>query len=78
MDSAKNGFIYFSLGTNVKSKDLQEESLNAILETLRELPYKVLWKFEADEEAMPRKPNNVKLIKWAPQLDILGELIQIN
>ncbi|XP_023310202.1 UDP-glucuronosyltransferase 2B15-like [Anoplophora glabripennis] len=70
LDSAANGFIYFSLGSNVKSKDLQAESLSAILETLGELPYKVLWKFEAD--TLPGKPDNVKLIKWAPQLGILA------
>lgn len=73
LDSATNGFVYFSLGSNVKSKELQAESLKSILETLGELPLKVLWKFEADPDAMPGKPDNVKLIKWAPQLDILGE-----
>lgn len=35
-----------------------------------ELPYKVLWKFEAEE--MEGKPDNVKISKWLPQQDVLG------
>ncbi|KAJ8974385.1 hypothetical protein NQ317_006164 [Molorchus minor] len=70
LDSAKDGFIYFSLGSNVKSKELSEPSLKAIMGALSELPYKVLWKFEAD--SLPGKPKNVKLIKWAPQQQILS------
>ncbi|KAJ8974384.1 hypothetical protein NQ317_006163 [Molorchus minor] len=70
MDNAKDGFIYFSLGSNVQSKELSGSSLNSIIETLQEIPYKVLWKFEADE--LPGKPTNVKLIKWAPQQQILS------
>lgn len=75
LDNAKEGFIYFSLGSNVKSKDLRKETLTAIIDTLKELPYKVLWKFEADE--LPGKPNNVKLIKWAPQQSVLGEFDEV-
>ncbi|KAJ8948060.1 hypothetical protein NQ314_008486, partial [Rhamnusium bicolor] len=70
LDGAKDGFIYFSLGTNVKSKELNEQTLTSIIESLEEMPYKVLWKFESDE--LSRKPDNVKLIKWAPQQDILA------
>ncbi|XP_018561506.1 UDP-glucuronosyltransferase 2B15 isoform X2 [Anoplophora glabripennis] len=70
LDSAKEGFIYFSLGSNVKSKDLRKETLEAIIDTLKSLPYKILWKFEADE--LPGKPDNVKLIKWSPQQSVLA------
>nr|QIK00362.1 UDP-glycosyltransferase [Xylotrechus quadripes] len=70
LDGAKEGFIYFSLGSNVKSKDLSKETLNSVISTLRELPYKVLWKFEAD--TLPGKPENVKLVKWTPQQAVLA------
>ncbi|KAJ8952312.1 hypothetical protein NQ318_017205 [Aromia moschata] len=70
LGNAHNGFIYFSLGGNVKSKDLGSETVATILETLKELPYRVLWKFEADD--LPGKLDNIKLIKWAPQQDILS------
>ncbi|KAJ8923420.1 hypothetical protein NQ315_001978 [Exocentrus adspersus] len=74
LDGAKDGFIYFSLGSNVKSKELRKESLNSIMQALGEMPYKVLWKFEDDY--LPGKPQNVKLVKWAPQQAVLGTCLQ--
>ncbi|XP_031357721.1 UDP-glucuronosyltransferase 2B33-like [Photinus pyralis] len=44
LDGSHQGFIYFSLGSNVKSKDIPSSTLNTILETFRELPYRILWK----------------------------------
>lgn len=70
LDEAEKGVIYFSLGSNIKSKYINEEKRNIIMETFSELPYKVLWKFENDE--LPNKPSNVKISKWLPQQDILG------
>ncbi|KAF5301857.1 hypothetical protein FQR65_LT08689 [Abscondita terminalis] len=68
LDAAKHGFIYFSLGSNVKSKDLSKETRDVILETFSEIPYTVLWKFELDE--LPNKPKNVIISKWFPQQDV--------
>ncbi|KAK5639988.1 hypothetical protein RI129_010799 [Pyrocoelia pectoralis] len=69
LDNEKNGFIYFSLGSNVKSKDIPMETRTTILETFSELPYTVLWKFEA--ENLSNKPDNVIISKWLPQQDVL-------
>lgn len=71
LDSGKDGVIYFSLGSNIKSKDLTIQLRKTIMETFSELPYKVLWKFEEDD--LPDKPDNVKISKWLPQQDVLGE-----
>ncbi|KAK5640108.1 hypothetical protein RI129_010919 [Pyrocoelia pectoralis] len=69
LDNATKGFIYFSLGTNVKSKDIPLKLRNIILETFSELPYTILWKFE--DEKLPNKPNNVIVSPWLPQQDVL-------
>nr|QIK00360.1 UDP-glycosyltransferase [Xylotrechus quadripes] len=68
MDNAEDGFIYFSLGSNVKSENLDRKLLRVIVEGLKELPIKVMWKFEGELE---HKPKNVYLIKWAPQHEVL-------
>ncbi|KAF2900030.1 hypothetical protein ILUMI_06155 [Ignelater luminosus] len=68
LDKAKDGFIYFSLGSNIKSERLSEATRTILLETFSELPYLVLWKFE--EENLPGKPDNVIISKWFPQQDI--------
>lgn len=69
LDSAKNGAVYFSLGTNVLSKDLSEEKRQVLLGAFSELPYKFLWKFEDD--TLKNLPKNVKIAKWIPQQDVL-------
>lgn len=70
LDNATEGVIYFSLGTNVKSKYLPESKKKVLINTLTKLPYKVLWKFEDDE--IKNKSGNVRIEKWLPQQDLLG------
>lgn len=69
-DSAKDGVIYFSLGSNLKSKDLPVEMRNGILTAFSKLKQKVLWKFEDD--SLTDLPKNVKISNWLPQQDILA------
>jgi len=70
LDEAKEGFIIFSLGTNVKSKLLPKELIQGLLKVFGELKVRVLWKFETDD--LPGMPKNVKISKWLPQQDVLG------
>ncbi|XP_075147152.1 UDP-glucosyltransferase 2-like [Haematobia irritans] len=70
LDNAKDGAIYFSMGSNLKSKDLPEETLKTILKTFRGLKMKILWKFETDD--LPNKPYNVLIRKWFNQPSILA------
>lgn len=69
MDLAENGVVYFSLGSTMKGSLIGDELKSIILDTLADLPYMVLWKFE--EEDIPGKPENVKIMKWVPQQDLL-------
>ncbi|XP_055384246.1 UDP-glycosyltransferase UGT5-like [Condylostylus longicornis] len=70
LDEAKDGAIYFSMGSNLKSKLLPVEKREAILKTFAGLKQRVLWKFEDKE--LPGKPNNVLISDWFPQDDILS------
>jgi glucuronosyltransferase len=70
LDNATEGFILFSLGSNVKSSKLPQERITAILGVLSKLKVKVLWKFE--KEDLPGRPENVKISKWLSQQDVLG------
>lgn len=76
LDAATEGVVYFSFGSNVFSVDMSNEKRKVILEALRELPFKVLWKFEADH--LEGKPDNVKLVKWVPQQDVLRKFVTIS
>ncbi|XP_065361634.1 UDP-glucosyltransferase 2-like [Calliphora vicina] len=70
LDNASEGAIYFSMGSNLKSKDIPPETLKVFLDTFRELKQKVLWKFE--DESMPNKPHNVFIKSWYPQPSVLA------
>lgn len=70
LDGAKDGVIYFSMGSNLQSANLPKEKRDAILKVFSKLKMKVLWKWEDD--VLPGQPDNVKLGKWLPQQDILG------
>ncbi|XP_044314852.1 UDP-glycosyltransferase UGT5 [Drosophila rhopaloa] len=70
IEGSPNGVIYFSMGSNVKSKDLPQETRDTLLKTFAKLKQRVLWKFEDDQ--MPGKPANVLIKKWYPQPDILA------
>ncbi|XP_066259819.1 UDP-glycosyltransferase UGT5-like [Euwallacea similis] len=69
MDGAKEGVIYFSLGSNAKSKDMTQEKKNIFLNIFGKLKQKVIWKFE---EKLPNMPSNVLIKDWYPQKDILA------
>uniref|UniRef100_A0A2A4J3R4 UDP-glucuronosyltransferase n=1 Tax=Heliothis virescens TaxID=7102 RepID=A0A2A4J3R4_HELVI len=69
MMSAKNGVIYFSMGSNLKSKDWPEKVKRDLLDMFGQLKQTVLWKFEED---LPNVPKNVHILKWAPQPSILS------
>ncbi|XP_046994613.1 UDP-glycosyltransferase UGT5-like isoform X1 [Schistocerca americana] len=70
LDGAKDGAIYFSLGSNVRSTALPEHKRRAFLEAFAQLPQRVLWKWEVD--SLPGQPENVMIAKWLPQQDVLA------
>lgn len=70
ISGAKDGVILFSLGSIVKAKNMPESTRKAFINVFAKLKQRVIWKWEV--ETMEDLPKNVKLIRWAPQQDILG------
>lgn len=70
LDNANNGVIYFSLGSNVKSININKKLRATIIEAMAELPYTILWKWESDD--LENIPKNVIARKWFPQQDVLA------
>lgn len=67
---ANDGFIFFSLGSIVRAKNMPEETRKTFLRVFSKLKQKVIWKWEVD--TMSDLPPNVKVSKWLPQQDILA------
>jgi len=74
VESGRKGTVVMSLGTNIKSNMLGNETLANILRTFAELPdYNFVWKFESEPHQLPLQPTrNVLLGKFLPQNDILA------
>ncbi|CAH1153876.1 unnamed protein product [Phaedon cochleariae] len=69
MDSAKDGVILFSMGSNLKSADLGSEKIESLISAFRQIRQRVLWKLE---EELPDLPGNVKVVNWIPQAEVLA------
>lgn len=70
MDGAKDGAIFFSLGSNAKSTFLSKEIIAVLLKVFAKLKQRVVMKWESD--TMEGQPGNVFIGKWLPQDDILA------
>jgi glucuronosyltransferase len=70
LTGAKDGFIYFSMGSVTKGILMPENYRKLFLNVFSKLKQRVLWKWET--ETMEDLPPNVKLSKWVPQQDVLG------
>ncbi|XP_071579254.1 UDP-glycosyltransferase UGT5-like isoform X2 [Temnothorax nylanderi] len=70
LDGAKNGAIVISLGTNVKWKNIGIDKIETVLLVLSKLKQRVLWKL--DIEVPFEIPDNVMVVKWMPQSEVLS------
>lgn len=70
--SGDAGFVYFSMGSSVKAANMPEYLRRLLMRVFRQLPQRVLWKWEAEDD-MQDLPANVKLARWLPQQDLLGK-----
>ncbi|XP_069670538.1 UDP-glucosyltransferase 2-like [Periplaneta americana] len=67
LDEAKEGIIYFSLGSIIRSETFTKTKLQAFIDAFSQLPQRVLWK----TGNISGLPTNVKTAVWFPQVEIL-------
>ena len=70
LDSATDGAIIMSFGSNAKTSFLSKETVGTFLKVFTKLKQRVIMKWESDE--LEGKPENVFMAKWLPQDDILA------
>nr|QIK00364.1 UDP-glycosyltransferase [Xylotrechus quadripes] len=69
LDGAKDGAIIFSMGSNLNSSLIPKDKKDAIIRVFSRMKQRILWKCE---ETLPGTSQNVKLLKWIPQQDVLA------
>ncbi|XP_039437826.1 UDP-glucosyltransferase 2 [Culex pipiens pallens] len=70
--AGESGFIYVSMGSSVKVANMPDRLRQLLVQSFARLPYRVLWKYEANASMLNDLPSNVMLGRWLPQQDILG------
>ncbi|XP_019870617.2 UDP-glycosyltransferase UGT5-like [Aethina tumida] len=70
LDKAEHGVVYFSMGSVLKSKNMPKEKIDILIGAFKQLKQKLLWKWEDDK--LPGIPDNVRIMKWVPQADVLA------
>ncbi|XP_071454147.1 UDP-glycosyltransferase UGT5-like [Hetaerina americana] len=69
--AGKDGAIYFSLGSVLKSSGFPKETRDELITAFSKIKQRVLWKWEGDSP-IPGQSKNVRLEKWLPQQDLLA------
>lgn len=72
MDGAKEGVVYFSMGSNLQMEYLTKEKMLAIFNALGSVKERVLLKW--DGPTPDKVSSNIRIVGWAPQADILGKV----
>ncbi|XP_034472230.1 uncharacterized protein LOC117779980 [Drosophila innubila] len=70
LDNAKHGVILISWGSQLKTTSLNMVKRDGLLRALGRLKQQIIWKWE--NETLTNKPDNVHIMKWLPQRDILA------
>ncbi|EDW90225.2 UDP-glycosyltransferase UGT5 [Drosophila yakuba] len=71
LDTADEGAIFFSLGTNVNTNTFRPVTVDILYNVLSKLPQKVIWKWK-DLKNKPGNASNIFFSNWLPQDDILA------
>ncbi|XP_029003330.1 UDP-glucuronosyltransferase 1-6-like isoform X2 [Betta splendens] len=66
--SEKQGFVVFALGTMVSH--MPEEITSVFLQAFKQIPQKVIWRYTG--QVPGNVPENVKIMTWIPQNDLLA------
>jgi len=69
IENSPHGVIYFTFGSMALMSTFPDHIHNEFKEALKQVPQRVLWKYEVE---MKDKPKNVMTSKWFPQRDILS------
>ncbi|XP_017134072.1 UDP-glucosyltransferase 2 [Drosophila elegans] len=71
LNKSKQGAVFLSLGSNIKSSSVKPEIVQTLFKVLSGLKQNVIWKWE-DLEKTPGNASNILYKNWLPQDDILA------
>jgi glucuronosyltransferase len=73
-DKADEGFIVFTLGSAIPVSTMPDNLVTMFVKVFARIPQQVFWKWEKSDSLMERLSDNVKILNWLPQQDLLGKM----
>lgn len=70
--SEDNGCIIFTLGSIPSSKFMPEKHIQTFVKVFSMIPQQVIWKWDDSTHIPDNVSENVHLVNWLPQQDLLG------
>lgn len=71
LNNTNKDVLFISWGSMIRASTLDKGRLQSILNALKNLDIKVIWKWETDE--IPIEGEQFLFVKWAPQLSLICE-----
>ncbi|XP_030384084.1 UDP-glucuronosyltransferase 3A1-like [Scaptodrosophila lebanonensis] len=69
LNEAEHGVVIISWGSLIRTSTMPPAKLSGILSAIARCEQQFIWKWEND--TLPNKPDNLHIVKWLPQQDIL-------
>lgn len=67
-----NGFILFTLGSIESSMFMPKKYVESFVKVFSKIPQRVIWKWDDPSNKPGGVSENVLLVDWLPQQDLLG------
>ena len=77
-DAADEGFIVFTLGSAIPVSSMPEKLVKMFVDVFARIPQQVFWKWERSNIFIKNLSDNVKIVNWLPQQDLLGKYNKLN
>ena len=73
-NSGSDGFIVFGVGSIIRMDHMPEYVLQMFADVFARIPQRVIWQWPGlgESQFVPKLSDNVMLLKWLPQQDLLG------
>ncbi|XP_043483367.1 UDP-glucosyltransferase 2-like [Leptopilina heterotoma] len=73
MEQSTSGVVYLSFGTAIRVETLPKETILAFYSSFAKIaPVRILMKIKDKHLLPPGLPENVKILPWLPQIQVLG------
>ena len=76
-DGAHAGFIVLTFGSAIPVSSMPAHIVEMFVRVFARIPQRVFWKWEKGSKLQRKLTDNVMMVDWLPQQDLLGKQAKI-